>query len=135
MSKYFLATDPPAQNKELGHGQCRILKSLAHIKPHLASAKKVLDRLVSLADSEIRPIVLLEYTPIKKILSVPNGTCAFQRAGFCFGIASMTWKNNTPENLALARSIAGDLAGIVGIGQQEYLGQVKQGYGNYGMLV
>jgi hypothetical protein len=47
----------------------------------------------------------------------------------------LTWKNNTPENLVLARSIARDLASIVAIGQQEYLGQVEQGYGNYGTLV
>ena len=46
----------------------------------------------------------------------------------------MTWKNNTPENLVLARSIARDLASIVATGQLEYLGQVKQGYGNYGTL-
>jgi len=47
----------------------------------------------------------------------------------------LAWKTNTPENLVLARSIGRDLAGIIAIGQQEYLGQVEQGYGNYGMLV
>ena len=46
-----------------------------------------------------------------------------------------TWKDNTPENLALARSIGRDLASIIATGQQEYLGQVEQGYGNYGALV
>jgi len=120
-----------SQNKELAHGQCRVLKSLSHTKPHLPSAKKVLDRLVSLADSEIHPIVLLEYTPFKKIQSIPNGTYAFRRPEFSHGVTVITWKDNTPENLALARSIAGDLASIVAIGQQEYLGQVEQGYGNY----
>ena len=44
----------------------------------------------------------------------------------------MTWKNNTPENLKLARSLARELATIVALGQQEYIGEVKQGYGNYG---
>ena len=127
----LLATDPPAQNKELGHGQCRILKSLSHTKPHLSSAKKVLDRLVSLADSEIHPMVALEYINIP---SIANGTCAFLRTEFNHGIVSLSWKDNTPENLVLARSIAGELASIVAIGQQEYLGQVEQGYGNYGTL-
>ena len=125
----------PAQNAQLGHGLCRLLKSLSHTKPHLASAKKVLDRLVSLADSKVHPIVLLEYFPYKKILSIPNGTCAFQRPEFSHGVAVVTWKDNTPENLALARSIARDLASIVAAGQLEYLGQVDQGYGNYGTLV
>ena len=32
----------------------------------------------------------------------------------------------------LARSIGREFASIIGIGQQEYLGQVDQGYGNYG---
>ena len=44
----------------------------------------------------------------------------------------MTWKNNTVENLKLARSIAREFASIVYIGQQKYIGQVEQGYGNYG---
>jgi len=43
----------------------------------------------------------------------------------------MTWKNNTLENLKLARSIARELASIVALGQQKYIGQVEQGYGNY----
>ena len=95
----------------------------------------MLDRLVSLADSEIHPVVALEYTPFKKIQSIPNGTCAFQRPVFNHGVMLLTWKNNTPENLVLARSIARDLASIIAIGQQEYHSQVEQGYGNYGTLV
>jgi len=120
-----------SQNEGLRHGQCRLLKSLSHTRPHFASAKKVLDQIVILADSEVHPVVILEYIPFKKILSIPNGTCAFQRPEFSHGIAMLTWKNNTPENLALARSIGRDLASIVATGQQEYLGQVEQGYGNY----
>jgi hypothetical protein len=95
----------------------------------------VLDRLISSTDSEIQTTVLLEYFPLKKIQSVPNGTCAFQRPKFSNAVALLTWKNNTPENLVLARSIAREFASIIAIGQQEYLGQVEQGYGNYGMLV
>ena len=92
----------------------------------------MLDTLVSLANSEVHPAVLLEYIPFKKILSIPNGTCAFQRPEFNHGVALLTWKDNTPENLVLARSIGRDIASIVAIGQEEYLGQVEQGYGNYG---
>ena len=95
----------------------------------------MLDRLVSLADSEIHSGVQLEYWPFKKVQSIPNGTCAFQRPKFNHGIVFLTWKNNTPENLVHARNIGRDLASIVAIGQQEYIGQVEQGYGNYGTLV
>jgi len=119
----------------LAPGQGRLLSNLSHIKPHLPSAKKVLDRLVSLAGAEIQPIIILEYTPNKKIQSIPNGTCAFRRPKFAHGIALMTWKNLTPENLVLARSIAREFTGIVATGQQEHLGQVEQGYGNYGTWV
>jgi hypothetical protein len=105
------------------------------MKPHFLSAKKVLDRLVSLADSEVQTFILLEYFPFKKIQSIPNGTCAFRRPKFNNGVAFLNWKNNTPENLQLARSIAREFASIVAIGQQEYLGEVTQGYGNYGALV
>jgi hypothetical protein len=91
------------------------------------------------ADSEMEIIqssVLLEYFPFKKVLSIPNGTCAFLRPESNHGIALLTWKNNTPENLALARSIGRELASIVAAGQQEYLGQVVvQGYGNYGTFL
>ena len=131
----LLAADPPAQNDGLRHGQCRLLKGLSHTKPHLPSAKEVLDRLVSLADSEVHSGLQLEYWPFKKIRSIPNGTCAFQRPKFNHGVVFLTWKNNTLENLVLARSIGRDLASIVAIGQQEYIGQVEQGYGNYGTLV
>jgi hypothetical protein len=99
----------------------------------------VLDKLISLADSEIRTIILLEYFSFKKIQSIRNGTCAFQRPKFNNAIALLTWENNTPENLLFARSIAGlrefSSHCIVAIGQQEYLGQVEQGYGNYGTYV
>ena len=117
------------------HGKGRLVKALSHIKPDLSSAKKVLDRIVSLADGEIKPVIVLEYIPINKIHSIPIGTCAFKRHRFASGIGLMTWKNNTPENLELARSIGRELASIVATGQQEYLGQVQQGYGNYGVLV
>jgi len=120
-----------SQNKELAHGQCRVLKTLSHSKPHFPSAKKLLDTLFSLANSEVHPVVLLEYTPFKKIQSIPNGTCAFKRFEFNVGIVVTTWKENTPENLVLARSISQDLASIVAIGQKEYLVEVEQGYGNY----
>ena len=88
-----------------------------------------------MANSEVHPVVILEYTPFKKIQSIPNGTCAFQRPEFNHGVTLLTWKNDTPENLALARSIGRDLASIIAIGQQEYLGQTEQGYGNYGTSV
>jgi hypothetical protein len=88
-----------------------------------------------LSDSEIRTIVFLEYFNFKKIQSIPNGTCAFQRPKFNNAIALSTWTTITPENLVQARSIGRELANIVAIGQQEYLGQVEQGYGNYGTLV
>ena len=94
----------------------------------------MLDRLISFksARSEIQPVVILEYFPLKKIQSIPNGTCAFQRPKFNSGVLVMTWKNNTLENLKLARSMARELASIVAIGQQKYIGQAEQGYGNYG---
>ncbi|KAF8804701.1 FAD-binding domain-containing protein [Phlegmacium glaucopus] len=120
-----------SQNAMLGHGQGRLIKSLSHIKPHLPSTKKVIDRLLSLAGGEIHPVIILEYTPFKKIQSIPNGTCAFRRPTFAHGIALMTWRNITAENLTLARTIARELADIVATGQQEQLGHVEQGYGNY----
>ena len=46
----------------------------------------------------------------------------------------MTWKDNTSENLALARRVGWELASIVASGQEEYVGKVEQGYSNYGTL-
>jgi len=120
-----------SQNPMFPHGKGRLVKALSHIKPHLSSAKKVLDRIFSLAGGEIKPVIVLEYIPINKIHSIPNGTCAFKRQRFASGIGLMTWQNNTLENLELARSIGRELANIVATGQQEYLGQVQQGYANY----
>jgi hypothetical protein len=125
----------PLQSEHLGHGLGRLIKDLVLVKPHLPSAKKVLDRLVSLADSEIHPVVFLEFIPFNKVRSIPNGTSAFQRPKFNNGIALMTWKNNTPENLALARGLSQEFASIIADGQREYLGEVGQGYGNYGTSI
>ena len=129
-------TDLLLQNKHLGHGQGRLIKDLIIVKPHVPSAEKILDRLVSLAQSksEIHPAVFLEFIPFKKIQSIPNGTCAFQRPKFNYGIALMSWKVNTPENLALARGYSQEFASIVAVGQQEYLGEGDHRYGNYGTL-
>ena len=101
----------------------------------------MLDKLVSLADSDIQTIVLIEYFSFKKIQSIRNDACAFQRPKFNNAVPLLTWGNNTPENLVLARRIAREFASIIEIGQkeylnqveqQEYVGQVKQGYSNYG---
>ena len=119
----------------LAHGQGRLIKGLVQSKPELSSTRAVLDRLVSLNSSEIQPVVILELYPLKKIQSIPDGTCAFQRPKFNIGIVSVNWKNNTPENLALAQSIGRELASIITTGQQKYIGHVEQGYGNYGTLV
>jgi hypothetical protein len=130
-----LVIDHPSlllQNAKLGHGQGRVIKDLSHAKPDLSSAKKVLDRLISLATSEIQPVVILEFFSFKKVQSIPNGTCAFQRPKSNNGVVVMTWKNDTPENLKLARSLARELASIIALGQEKYIGKVEQGYGNYG---
>ena len=50
-------------------------------------------------------------------------------------VALLTWENNTPENLVLARNIARQFASIIAVCQQEYPSQFEQGYGNNGMLV
>jgi hypothetical protein len=130
---------PLLQNARLDHGQGRLIKDLTHTKPDLSSIKAVLDRLLSFksatSSKEIQTVVILEFFPLKKIQSVPNGTtCAFQRPKFNSGVLLMTWKNNTLENLKVARSIARELASIVALGQQKYIGQIEQGYGNYGTL-
>jgi hypothetical protein len=121
-------------NASVVHGQGRLMKDLPTIKPDLPLAKKVLDHLVSLAQaaSEVQTTIFVEYFSYKKIQSIPNGTCAFKRPKFNYGVAFLTWKNNTPENLQLARSIGREFASIVTISQQKYLGgEVVHGYGNY----
>jgi hypothetical protein len=95
----------------------------------------VLDRLVSLADSGVHFGVQQEFWPFERIRSVPNGTCAYNRPKFNHGVIFVTWKDNTSENLALARRVGRELASIVASGQEEYIGKFEQGYGNYGTLV
>ena len=115
---------------------CRLIKGLTQTKPHLPSARKLTDRLVSLANSEVHYGVQLEYWPFKKIRSVPNGTCAFYRPKYNHGVVFATWKNNTSDNLALARSVGRELADMVASGQEEYIGKkFEPGYGNYGTLI
>ena len=116
----------------VGPGKCRVIKALSHYKPHLPSTKKILARIVSLAGTEIQPVVGIEFTPYKNAPSILNDAYAFQRPQFAHGFVVTTWKTNTPENLALARSVAREIADIVATGQLEQLGQVERGYGNYG---
>jgi hypothetical protein len=114
---------------------CRLVKGLTHAKADLPSARKLLDRLVSLAGSEVHCGVQQEFWPFDKVRTVPNGTCAFNRPKYNHGVVFVTWKDNTPENLVLARTVGRELASIVANGQREYVGQAEQGYGNYGTLI
>jgi hypothetical protein len=120
-------------NASLAHGHGRLMKDLPTIKLDFPLAKRLLDQIVSLAASEVQAAVLVEYFFYKKIQSVPNGTCAFKRPTFNYGVAFLTWKSNTPEKLQLARSIGREFASIVTISQQKYLGagEVLHGFGNY----
>jgi len=43
----------------------------------------------------------------------------------------MSWQNNTPENLELAKSLSREFSTIIAVGQQEYMSEAEQGYGNY----
>jgi hypothetical protein len=77
-------------------------------------------------------MVLVEYYNWDKIRSVPDDACAFQRPKFSNGVVTLGWKNNTPENLTLARNISREFASIIADGQEEYLSKAEPGYGNYG---
>lgn len=115
------------------YGECRLIKGAYQMKPDVPSLKKALDRIASLAQAEHSPMLNIEYFPLKKILSVPNGSCAFVRSGACNVNSLTTWKNDTPQNLATARALAHEMTGIIAAGQKEHF-TVNRGYGNYGTL-
>lgn len=119
------------KNHMVQYGEARLIKGAYQMRPDIPSLKLALERIRSLAAEEHSPMVNIEYFPLRKILSVPNGTCAFIRSGACNVNSLTTWKNNTPENLAKARSLARELTGIIAAGQKAHF-TVNRGYGNYG---
>lgn len=120
------------QNALAGFGKGRILKGSYFVKHKLETIKETFDRLVELTTEEHQPMVMLEHVSLKKVLSVPNGKSAFYRK-FAFNmLIFVTWKDNTPDNLAIARRITRELNEIFVAGQVEELGQTNLGYGNFG---
>ena len=77
-------------------------------------------------------MMMLEHVSLKRILSIPNGAAAFYRKHALNMVLSVTWSNNTPENLAIARRIIRELNEIFVTGQVEELGHINHGYGNIG---
>jgi hypothetical protein len=112
-----------------------MLKGSYFAKDKLEAIRQTFDRLIELTTEEHQPLVMLEHVPLKKILSVPNGTAAFYRKHALNMVAFVTWTDNTPENLAIARQITRELNGIFAAGQVEELGHINQGYGNFGKIL
>jgi len=91
-----------------------------------------MERIVTLSDDEHSPVLILEYYHFEKILSVPNGTCAFIRSDAKNVTSITTWNTNTPENLAKARKMATELTDTLAAGQKAHF-KNNRGYGNYGV--
>ena len=108
------------------------MKGAFFIKLKLEVIKKALLRIAELNTEERDFLMLFEHIPFKKSLSVPNGTAAFHRTETSNVVIVTSWKNNTPENLAIARRLTRELNAIIVAGGREELGPANCGYGNYG---
>ncbi|TFK32231.1 FAD-binding domain-containing protein, partial [Crucibulum laeve] len=119
------------QNEHLGHGQCRLIKGVFQIKLHAESIRQAMERMIAHCNDEHNSVLLLEFFSLAKAQSVPNGDCAFVRGPGGNVMSVTTWKNDTAENLAYARTTAREVTGLIATGQEEFLGVSNEGYGNY----
>lgn len=102
------------------------------MKPKVEVIKKALLHIVELKTEEHDFLMIFEFYPRKKMLSVPNGTSAFYRRDASNVVIVATWNNHTAENLAIARRKTKDLMEIIVAAEKDELGLANTGYGNYG---
>ena len=138
------------QNPHAVPGRCGYMKGIAHRGQDYPSVSEAFNRLIAMTAEQrtpqLRPAFLLEYFPLAKITSVPQGVTAFQRTEDSNAVILISWTAaavpGTPEALDLseaekgntndARELAKELAGILLSGQGK---EVGLGYLNYGALL
>ncbi|KAI0056283.1 FAD-binding domain-containing protein [Artomyces pyxidatus] len=117
------------QNESVPHGRNYYLKSVFLPRPSPAVAVAVRDAVFALqkAHSDMDIAFIFENWSLEKICSVPTGTTAYQRSRALSTLASITYLNDTPDELAKVRAIVDTLVGIA----SGHAGGENVGYANY----
>ena len=76
--------------------------------------------------------IILEYFSLGRVRSVPLEATAFRRASTVNVLVGFVWTDNKPENDAIAKRYAHDVAEILGRGQSALTTSESLGYSNYG---
>lgn len=115
------------------------MKGMSVKNPEIKSTSKAFERAIQLSEGkEFRISVILEYFPLSKVHTVPQGTTAFRRdpndPAFN-ALAVAFWENDTPDNLKYGRDAVHELSSIITGGQTGLSKSQSEGYGNYGKFI
>jgi hypothetical protein len=122
------------QSVVLGPGVSNYLKGTALIKARYEPTQQCFTRLLELSEGpEFDIFIGFEYLPLTKVMQAGPDATAYVRRGYPNVINIIRWKDNTPENLEIARTIGQELIGIIAKSNIGAGAAVNLGYGNYGM--
>jgi len=119
------------QNPFATPGRCGYMKSTYYRETEPISYRQVFERYMELCtNDDFSCSIVYELYPLKKINSVPKGTCAFNRSP-CRNVGTVVyWKENKPENFEYGRNMILELMKVVSE-ERKVNGIVQNGYGNY----
>ncbi|KAF9457221.1 hypothetical protein BDZ94DRAFT_1314423 [Collybia nuda] len=120
------------QNFMTPPGRNIYMKGLAQHKCDWPSFSKAYSRVLDVCkDTEFSGILLIEYFPLTKIISVDKSLTAFRRDPTNNVVAGFMWPNDKEEHTEKARKWTHELIRIIIDGQNGLTGTLSLGYTNY----
>jgi len=109
------------------------MKAVAHNAPDFAINKRLLEKVAEMQLKDMRCIVIFEYLPQNKVMTVPNDSMAFHRTGIASVLLMLQW-DNAGDRSQEAREIGHEICGAILGGKSLLNNPSSFGYGNYGEL-
>jgi hypothetical protein len=119
-----------AQDEANAVGKNYYMKSVDQPAPTLAIARAVAAETYKLSrEYDLSATYIFEHWNLTKSLRVPADLTAFRRSPRLSSLVNVCYPHDTPEQLALVRSVAERLTGLVTAAEGD--GNVNNGYANY----
>jgi len=120
------------QNFNVQHGSNYYMKGVYSSGPQIPVTENLVSRLPELsASTGLRLVVVYEFFPTKKYLSVPNNATAYIRESRLNVLLLAVWDPKDTDKLGVVRSATSELARIIVDGEKTRPKAPDAGYGNY----
>jgi hypothetical protein len=119
-----------------GHGFNYYMKSIYQSGPQPEVSRRVFDKLSELngaPGNEVQHFYIIDYIPLRTVLSVPEDATAFARSNHTKTGALLKWAKdlNSPSVKEAAKRAVYELTDIVAEAEIQVLGESNLGNGNF----